>query len=332
MSEPALARGLRTALLCLAITGLTGCQPAPRAPRAMSGADWAYPFSPPAPNPPAPLDKVTRLRVEGSDVTYTAPELRNLFAAPDWRPQDHPAMPPVVAGGRRPEVMACGYCHLPSGDGRPENAALAGLPRDYIVEQMRDFRSGARHSSIAGRGPTMAMAKLGKAATDADIAAAADYFSTLTHRSFTRVVESDQVPRTVTKGWLYSRDPGGGSEPIGARIIEIPEDFARFEKRDPATSYVAYVPTGAIARGAALARTWGGGKQACGLCHGSGFKGVGPAPPLAGRSPTYIVRQLNDFRTGARSGPGGAVMKAVVASMLNEDMIALAAFMGSREP
>lgn len=145
-------------------------------------------------------------------------------------------------------------------------------------------------------------------------------------------METDRVPKTQTKGWLYSADPEGGSESIGARIIEMPVDFGRFERRDPTIRYIAYVPSGSIAMGAELAKTWGAGKQACASCHGRDLRGVGNVPPLAGRSPTYIVRQLNDFRTGARHGSKADLMKPVVASMRNEDMIALAAFLGSRQP
>lgn len=296
-----------------------------------STTDWAYPVSPPA--APTRFDTVRQLTIPNGATSFTEAGLKDLFETVDWRPGDHPPMPQVVAHGRKPDVMACGYCHLPTGDGRPENAPLAGLPRDYIVEQMRAMRSGERRSSIRGRAPTENMEKLARATSDEEIAAAADYFSALPHHSHIRVVESDRVPRTLTKGWLYSRDPAGGSEAIGARIIEMPDDFQRFERRDPAIGYVAYAPRGSIARGAALARDWGGsGREACASCHGNGLHGAGNIPPLAGRSPTYIVRQLADFRSGARRGAAAAAMEPVVAAMTNEDMIALAAFIASRRP
>jgi len=43
---------------------------------------------------------------------------------------------------------------------------------------------------------------------------------------------------------------------------------------------------------------------ACAPCHGADLRGgVNEAPPIAGRSPIYIYRQLTDIRNGARKGP-----------------------------
>ena len=293
---------------------------------------WAYPMNQPMSGNQPPPEANARLTIPGAATTFTPSEVRNIFKVADWRPGDHPPMPAIVAGGRRPDVMACGFCHLPTGNGRPENAPLAGLPRDYIVAQMRAFRSGARRSSVPGRVPTDLMSRSSKAISDAEINAAADYFASLTRRSFTKVTEAARVPKTRTTGWLYSRDPAGGSEPIGARIIEMPVDFEGFEHRDPTMRYIAYVPPGSIRRGRALARTWDGGQYACAACHGAGLRGSGDVPPLAGLAPTYIVRQLNDFRTGARGGEAAAPMQPVVASMTNDDMIALAAFLAAQAP
>lgn len=53
--------------------------------------DWAYPMNPPG-FKAAPDDGTLR-RVPGSSATYTLSQARNLFAAPDWHPQDHAAMP-----------------------------------------------------------------------------------------------------------------------------------------------------------------------------------------------------------------------------------------------
>ena len=66
--------------------------------------------------------------------------------------------------------------------------------------------------------------------------------------------------------------------------------------------------------------------------HGTDLRGVGVIPPLAGRSPTYIVRQLLAFRSGARSAEAGAPMMPVVALMSVDDMIATAAYAASLEP
>ncbi len=85
-----------------------------------------------------------------STAEFTRAQLSNRFAAPDWYPASHGPMPEIVARGRAPDLYACGYCHTPGGQGRPENAPLAGLPSEYIVQQVMDFKSGARRALLPG--------------------------------------------------------------------------------------------------------------------------------------------------------------------------------------
>jgi cytochrome c553 len=240
-------------------------------------------------------------------------------------------MPPSVAQGRRPDMRACGFCHLTNGQGRPENASLAGLPAAYILQQMADFKSGARRSSEPKMGPPAAMIADARAATDAEAREAAEYFAAVPYRPWVRVVERAEVPRTRIAGWMHV--PTDGAEPLGARIIEMPEDLPRTELRDGASGFVAYVPPGSISRGERLVTTGGGGRTvACGTCHGPDLKGLGPVPPLAGRSPSYTVRQLFDLQQGARRGPWSALMTEAVRQLTIDDMIAIAAYTASRTP
>jgi cytochrome c553 len=82
-----------------------------------------------------------------------------------------------------------------------------------------------------------------------------------------------------------------------------------------------------------LAKTGGSGTTiTCSICHGRELKGVGPIPPIAGRSPTYIVRQLYEFQHSGRTGSASALMKQTVEKLSQDDMIALAAYVGSLEP
>ena len=293
---------------------------------------WAFTInSPPPPGAPAPAPPADPApkQVPGSDRTFTIAETRDAFNPPDWHPGGHPPMPVAVAHGRRPEMRACGYCHLPNGQGRPENASLAGLPADYIVQQMRDFKSGARKSSEPKMGPPNAMIADAKAATDEEIRDAAAYFASFPFRKWIRVVEADQVPATRIAGWMHV--PTQGTEPLGRRIVEMPEDLARTELRDGASGFVAYVPVGSIKAGEALVN--GGGRTvACGVCHGADLKGLGPVPPLAGRSPSYTVRQLFDLQQGSRKGPWSALMKEAVETLTIDDMIAIAAYTASLAP
>jgi cytochrome c553 len=242
-------------------------------------------------------------------------------------------MPDVVAHGRRPDVRACGFCHLPNGQGRPENSSLAGLPAAYIEQQMADFRAGRRKSSEPRMGPPALMLTIGQAATAEESAAAAAYFASFPYKKWIRVVEQNTVPRTRVQGGMLVPAEGGGTEPIGQRIIEMPEDLERTELRDSASGFVAYVPEGAVKRGQELVTTGGNGRSvACGTCHGADLKGLGPVPPIAGRSPSYTVRQLWDMKTGSRHGLWSPLMKAAVEKLTLEDLVAIAAYTSSREP
>jgi len=296
---------------------------------------WPYPGNPLSPGAVAPpTDATTPLRLPGSNQSFSAAQVRDLFATPDWYPNRHPPMPDIVAHGRRPAVYACGYCHLPDGQGRPENAALAGLPAAYIEAQVADFRSGARRSAWLGTYlPTDFMRASAENAANAEVASAAEYFSGLRLTRRVEVVEATVIPRVVESAWVYVMVGGEDTEVLGQRIIEVAIDHERHELRDPATAYRAYVPHGSIARGRTIAqRGQGGTALACVACHGADLRGAGAIPPLAGRSPTYIVRQLLAFRTGSRSTAAGAPMMPVVALMGVDDMMAAAAYAASLEP
>ena len=293
---------------------------------------WAYTVNPPpTPGaPPPPVDPEPK-QAPGTTVTFTIAQTRDAFNPPDWHPSGHPAMPEAVAHGRRPAMRACGFCHLANGQGRPENASLAGLPAAYIVQQMADFKNGERKSAEPKMGPPNAMIQDAKAATDEEIKAAAAYFSSFPFKKWIRVVEAKEVPKTRIAGSMHV-PTNDGTEPLGQRIIEMPEDLARTELRDGASGFVAYVPDGSIAKGESIVKTGGGKSIACGTCHGGDLKGLGPVPPLAGRSPSYTVRQLFDLQQGVRKGTWSTLMKSAVEKLTIDDMIAIAAYTSSREP
>lgn len=292
---------------------------------------WAYALNTPGAEPRQ--DDGLPKHVPGSKQAFTLSEIENLYRAPDWHPDDHPRMPTIVAQGRNPGVYACAYCHLPNGQGRPENTSLAGLPVEYIVQQMADYKAGLRRSSEPQSLPTSLMLAIGATTTESEVAVAAAYFSSLTLRPWIRVIETDTVPETVVAGWMYVAVEDGGVEPIGQRIIEMAEDLERTELRDFRSGFIAYVPTGSIERGKELVRSGGNGKtQPCGTCHGDDLRGLGPIPPLAGRSPSYLVRQLYDLQNGARKGRWSPLMQVAVAQLSLEDFVAIAAYVASLDP
>ena len=211
----------------------------------------------------------------------------------------------------------------------PKSAGLAGLPVGYFVRQLAEFKNGGRTGVRA-----TVMIEIAQEISDADVRAAAEYYAALKPSVWTRVLETATVPTTyVGAGAMRFVTPDGAKEPIGDRIIVVPQDEARAHSRDPKSGFIDYVPMGSIARGEALVKTGGGGKTTpCAMCHGQNYKGLGDWPPLAGRSPIYLVRQLNDMQAGVRSGASMALMRGVVEKLSMDDMIAIAAYLGSLNP
>jgi cytochrome c553 len=74
---------------------------------------------------------------------------------------------------QRANAAMCANCHGSEGRTVDKSAvpALAGLPRDYLVQQMQSFKDGSRKATV--------MHQISKGLNDAQIASLADYFSTL---------------------------------------------------------------------------------------------------------------------------------------------------------
>jgi cytochrome c553 len=264
----------------------------------------------------------------------------------DWFPEDHPPMPDVIEHG--PARLGnlrrgCGQCHLPNGKGRPENAPTAGLPVPYIVRQLEDFRRGLRYSAEPRKANTNTMIQLASGMTDEELKAAAEYFSSIPFTTWERVVETDLVPKTRIDNNLFLPVEAARTEPIAGRIIEVPEDQVQSETyRNTHSGFVAYVPPGSVAKGKDLVTTGGmriigdrivpGKTTACITCHGPDLTGIGDVPPIAGRSPSYTVRQLWDIQQGTRRGLSSQLMKMVVANLNEEDLVDIAAYVASRPP
>src|SRR5262249_9110157 len=149
---------------------------------------------------------------------------------------------------------------------------------------------------------TAQMIEAAKDMTDEEIRAAATYFSSMKWTPWIRVIEAADVPKTRIAGNVFFPLPDQGNEPIATRIIETPEDGARFDLRDQHSGFIAYVPPGSLARGAGIVAGAGGKSIPCTICHGPDLNGLGPIPGIAGRSPSYLVRQLFDFKAGTRKG------------------------------
>ena len=295
---------------------------------------WAFPVPDKTP-PPAEHDSAPK-QLAGSAKSYTQEQIDDQFNPPDWFPEQHAQPPQIVVRGIKPGVQACGSCHLMSGNGHPESASLAGLPASYLMRQMADFKSGDRKDPEAHKASLRSarMNGIAKAIADDDMRQASEWFASLKPAVWYKVVETRTVPKTWVGGTRMRLPlPDGGSEPLGNRIITVPQDSAKVELRDPNSGFIAYVPIGSIARGRALADTGGSGKTiSCTICHGDSLQGLGDVPRIAGLHPIYIVRQLYNFQVGANAGTASALMKKVVANLKEDDMIALAAYAGSLAP
>jgi len=305
--------------------------------------DWAYGV-PPQGQPAAPpvRDDGKMLSLPGSTQQFTLNKIRgrvdndtpNRTAPADWFPNDHPALPKIVAEGDQSRgIVACSLCHYPNGKGRSENASPAGLPREYIIRQLHDMKDDLRASAERRKGNTQQMVSFAKAMTDEEIVQAADYFSSLKWTPWVTVRETTTVPKTRSQGgmWIPLTGDQAGTEPIGDRVIEVPVDAMHTETlRDPHSGFIAYVPVGAVAKGKALVTTGGNGKTiACTMCHGDDLNGIGSVPGLAGRLASYNARQLYDFKAGARHGDMADLMHKVAANLTNDDIVNITAYLAS---
>lgn len=297
---------------------------------------WAYGTAPQLAAPPQTRGKspdTSQRQLPGTDLTFTLAQIQDRFGPADWRPNEHPKMPEVVAHGRKPDIWACGLCHYPNGKGRPENAGVAGLPAAYFIGQMHDFRDGLRTSADKRKRNTGLMIAIAKAMTDDEIKETAEYFGSMKWTPWIKVIETDTVPKTHTSVGMYLPIEGAGQEPIGDRIIEVPVNAEATEAlRDPDSGFIAYAPKGSIQKGERLTVDGGGKTSPCGVCHGSDLKGLGPVPGIAGRSPSYLVRQMYDMQQGTRTGSWTQLMKPVVSKLSQEDMLYIAAYVSSQTP
>ena len=285
---------------------------------------WAFPIRDKV--PPVIDERNGAQHVPGSTKSYTPDQIDDIANPPDWFPDEHAPMPKVVAHGAEGGVLGCASCHLASGLGHPESANLAGVSAAYILRQLSDFKAQARMGE--------AMNDMAKNLSDEDARQASEWFAALKPKVWQPVVETDRVPKTFVNIHLMRMPlPGGGDEPIGNRIIELPQDVARAESRDPHSGFIAYVPKGSLAKGKEFVTTGGNGKTIqCAICHGPALGGLAEVPAIAGHSPLYLFRQLYYFKDGSRHGVMGALMKGVVAQMNQDDMLAIAAYVGSLPP
>jgi cytochrome c553 len=309
---------------------------------------WAYGFATSGPDPAAPpCSPETKphdcswpgrpwpedgilLHLPGSDRTFTIAQIQSFFAPADWFPDEHPAAPDIVKYGRETDhLRACAHCHYFNGQGKAENGHVAGLTVNYIVQQMNLFRSGGRRSADPRKANANEMIQVARFISEEETRSAAEYFAAQKWRAgWVRVVESATAPKTrQSPAGLFLPLDGNQTEPLGKRIIEVPENPDRTERlRDPHSGFVAYVPVGSVAKGKALVTTGAGKTAPCGTCHGDDLQGKGDVPPIADRTASYTMRQLYNYQQGTRQTQ---MMKSVVDKLSIDDMISIVAYLAS---
>ena len=312
----------------LALVSLVSLAAAAQEPQSVPNGlpSWAYNI-PDKVQPPT-VKATGPVSVPGSAKVYDPAQVASSGNPPDWFPSEHGPAPRIVKDETGAAKMACGTCHLMSGQGHPESADIAGLPAEYIVRQMSYFKTGARKDDDR-------MGPIAKVVSDEDVRQAAEYFAEIKPIPWVKVIETATPPKTYVSSAARHRllDPAGGTEPIGHRIIETPVDPVRTADRDPHSPFIAYVPPGSLAKGEALVKTGGSGKTIqCAGCHGEDLRGLGEVPRLAGLQPVYLARQLICIQNGSSDGAAVAPMKKVVANLSEDDIIAISAYLGSLPP
>lgn len=237
-----------------------------------------------------------------------------------------PRMPDVVARGK---PLPCMQCHLANGGSHPESAAISGLSVNYIIEQVHAFRDGDRADTRTGR-----MVQAAKLISEKDLQEAAEYYAAIPREreKWVKTVVGDDVPKGPAPfggGGFRYHAADGGTEPLApGTVVEVADNDDLVRARDQINGgFVQYVRPDDMALGEQVTRTNG-----CATCHGADFKGVGDVPRLAGQHPLYMIRQLKNMQTGARKDKDVAIMKPVVDKLSDRDIVAVAAYLASKDP
>jgi cytochrome c553 len=347
----------RNWLATIGAVALIGCTPNTLMVHAQDTSDfplWAYavstPPDPDAARPPVvfpgygpregddPDEVNLPHQIDGSAETFTRMEIRYGHNVVDWFPGDHPPMTDIMRSGPASmadqEAMGCAFCHLPNGKGRPENAPTAGQPVGYTVQQLRDMAEGLRISADTRKRNSPMMNDLAAGMTDAEMLEAAEYFAAMPWTPWIEVIETELIPEMeLEEGNMYITVGTERTEPLDGRIVETPVDaFQANYLRNPRSSWIAYVPVGSVARGENLVTTGGGKTVQCSICHGPDLMGLADFPGIAGRSPSYMMRQLWDMKVGTRAGRQALLMQPTLANLTAEDMRDIVAYLASLTP
>jgi cytochrome c553 len=182
---------MKTRIVVLPLASLFALVSAAQTPLTIPNGlpSWAFNI-PDKVQPPGPEPTGT-VRVPGSTKEYDAAKIAGNATPPDWFPDEHGPAPRIVQG-EAGVTMACGSCHLMSGQGHPESADIAGLPAEYLIRQMNYFKSGARKDDSR-------MGPIAKAVSDEDVRRSAEYFAALKPSTVADLKPSEQRDSTQAR-------------------------------------------------------------------------------------------------------------------------------------
>ena len=97
----------------------------------------------------------------------------------------------------------------------------------------------------------------------------------------------------------------------------------------PAAEAPAKAPKPDLAKGDTVFNATPANSQSCASCHNAdGNSAIAANPKLAQQHPEYILKQLQDFKSGKRKS---AIMKPMASALSDEDMRDIAWFAGSKK-
>jgi cytochrome c553 len=189
-------------------------------------------------------------------------------------------------------LLLCGGCHNPDGNSViPENPKLAGLNAKYLQRQLEDFKAAKRTNPI--------MDSIIPMVDESEFKALAKYFSE--QKRLAGVLAADQSTPAAT-------DAQSAPAAAGAMSLQAKTELA-------AKGQQIYLE-GVLATAA----------PACGGCHGEDGSGNDKFPRLNGQNQAYVISQLANFKSGARTNDPKGVMRAVAKRLTEEEMAAVAEY------
>lgn len=218
-------------------------------------------------------------------------------------------------------AAACASCHGVNGEGDADIGipALGGLPREYFVKQIADFRTGKRASPI--KMPADAALNNSQVLRTDDPEAAADFYA----RWMIGVAKGLSTEDAKAAAGYYAQR-GLPRAPTAPAAAAKAEDKAK-PKPAPDPEVIA------LGKDLAINGDWDRNIPPCFKCHALGGVGVAPAfPPLAGQHPDYVVRQLKAWKSGARTNDPLDLMKRLSKNLTEAEMRAVALYMASLGP